>query len=146
MRTTPLEQAYSDLLSRGVNGDALHDAFIEVFPRESQLTNPRAYLAKVTVRKRPHYAQIYSGWTAKNEYEPPDVELCRRELAESVRFAVRKLPKRERQIVRLRFFRGLSCSEIASRLHSSLSSVRSVYHRALCRLRRSLSYTEGTTD
>ena len=56
---------------------------------------------------------------------------------------MRKLDPRERLIIHLRFFRDLSQTEVAQRMHISQMHVSRLQHRALRRLREILSQDRG---
>jgi RNA polymerase sigma-70 factor (ECF subfamily) len=61
-----------------------------------------------------------------------------REEAERVRDAIRRLPARQREIVILRHYEGLSLQEIAEAQACALGTVKSSLHRALANLKEIL--------
>src|SRR5579859_8096372 len=65
----------------------------------------------------------------------PEREVLRRERADLVRKALRRLPNRYRTCLLMREAEGLSCEEIGSRLHLSSGAVRTTLCRARQRLR-----------
>lgn len=77
-----------------------------------------------------------------DEAEPLSVEdedrLLTQERLETLAAALEKLPERERNIVILRFYHGLSAQETADRVGVSYANVRVLQHGALKKLRRCL--------
>lgn len=71
--------------------------------------------------------------------ESPLETLAREEEARAVRSAVSKLPERYANVVRMRYIEGLSCQEIAQKLHTTPNTVSLVLFRAKQRLREELS-------
>ncbi len=73
-----------------------------------------------------------------------DVEdrLLTQELLETLADALERLPERERNIVILRFYHGLSAQETADRIGVSYANVRVLQHNALKKMRRYLSVCE----
>lgn len=64
---------------------------------------------------------------------------------ETLRGAIDSLPQRHREVLRLRYFEGLSYAEVAARLGISVSSTYSLLHDALRGLGRELAQ-EGESD
>lgn len=63
-------------------------------------------------------------------------EILDREMnLEQLRRAVHRLPEQMRTVVTLRFIEGLSCRQVAIRLHTSEGNVRILQYRALRKLR-----------
>ena len=69
-----------------------------------------------------------------------------REEAEEVREAIRRLPARQREILVLRHYEGLSLQEIADAQACALGTVKSSLHRALANLREILESRGGSTS
>lgn len=79
------------------------------------------------------------GWPARidppSPEPPPSVELRRREQATETAAALDRLEDpRDRDVLRLYFYRGLSFRDIAAELGITLDKVRTSYHRGLERL------------
>lgn len=73
--------------------------------------------------------------TLATEEPSPERKLLGRELAERISLALRALPERQRAVVVLRHYEGMTLPEIAEVLDMSLGTVKSSLHRALYRLR-----------
>lgn len=70
--------------------------------------------------------------------EAPDAALVRRQEAARIRALLGRLPDRQRQVLHLAFYQGLTLAEAAEVLDISLGSVRTHYHRGKERMRRLL--------
>lgn len=75
---------------------------------------------------------------ADTQVQDPSSETIRRELQTAIHAAVRALPDRQRTVVILCRFEGLSYEEIAEVLNCSVSSVKSLLHRARQTLKEQL--------
>jgi RNA polymerase sigma-70 factor (ECF subfamily) len=75
----------------------------------------------------------------------PDDSLDISQREESIRAALRLLPREQLDLVRLAFFEGLSHGEIAAQTGLPLGTVKSRLRLAFTRLRRALE-SEGVTD
>jgi RNA polymerase sigma-70 factor (subfamily 1) len=73
----------------------------------------------------------------------PETILLRREERASVKLAIHELPDLRRQVVRLRFRFGLSCSEIAQRLGRSENAVQLLCQRALKSMSQRVDHHEA---
>lgn len=67
--------------------------------------------------------------------EAPDTRVIRAEEAERLRGLLSQLPERQREVLHLAFYQGLSLTEAAQVMEISLGSVRTHYHRGKERLR-----------
>lgn len=74
---------------------------------------------------------------------PLDVQV-RREEAEQVREAIMRLPDRQREVLILRHYEGLSLQEIAEAQDCALGTVKSSLHRALANLKDLLAQQGGS--
>jgi RNA polymerase sigma-B factor len=74
-----------------------------------------------------------------------DTELARAEERATLDPLLRQLPTRQRQVVHLRFFEGLTQSEIARRLGISQMQVSRLLTRSVAQL-RSLAKESGSID
>lgn len=110
----------------------------EHWPRVRRMAQPRVWLRRVArnlaasrfrrraAEKRAHHRH----GPAKREHGDPDAGE-----AVAVRRAVAALPRRQREIVVLRWFVGLSVSETAAELGCAQGTVKSLTHKAMARLR-----------
>lgn len=69
----------------------------------------------------------------------PETEIIQRQIDEIVRTAVRMLSANQRNVVEMRYFRGLAYGEIAQQLGSTTSNVGVRLNRAHANLRRALA-------
>jgi len=78
----------------------------------------------------------------------PPVPMDQEDARQLVTGQIRRLPKRQREVVALRFYAGLSTEEVASTLGVSAGAVKSHLHRALQTLRTRLGtdLIEGTFE
>lgn len=74
----------------------------------------------------------------KHDSHSPTRSLARRELPNVIRIALARLNDNERCVVLLRFFDDLDWPQVAERMDNTVSSVRSVCHRALDKLEETL--------
>lgn len=74
----------------------------------------------------------------KHDSHSPSSSVARRELPNAIRVALARLNENERCVVRLRFFDNLDWSQVAERMDNTVSSVRSLCHRALDKLEETL--------
>lgn len=129
--------------SRAAAQDAVHDAFVSVWQRWGSVTDPGPYLQRAVLnrcrdlRRRSQVADrhmlrlVAAPSTAAAE---PDVELFN---------ALSRLPFNHRAAVVLRYYLGLSETEIAERLGCRQGSVGPWIRRGLDRLATHLSSPQG---
>jgi RNA polymerase sigma factor (sigma-70 family) len=99
--------------------------------RDAWTLRVTANLALDQLRRRRHEREHRS---ADDETEPTDATVLRA----SVIPAIRRLPRRQREVVFLVYFVGLTQAEVADVLGCSLGTVKSHSHRGLLRLRSEL--------
>lgn len=75
--------------------------------------------------------------------DAPDARVIEREEADRIRALLARLPRRQRQVLHLAFYQGLSLAEAAEVLEISLGSVRTHYHRGKERMRRLLDGSDA---
>jgi RNA polymerase sigma-70 factor (ECF subfamily) len=129
--------------------DVAQEAFVAAYRRLSSLRNPSRFagwLATVVRQKgvdalrkaaRPSPAPL--AIVAEPAWLPSSNPGLTADEAETVRAAVRSLPRKFQEVVILRFVAGLSTNDIAERLAKRPSTVRVWLHRAYGRLRKSLA-------
>lgn len=127
--------------------DLFQEVFLKVFRSLPQLREPerfRIWLFRIAVhqarrflgRRRPTFS-IEADEQAASRPEAPDDDLL-----EALREAVDLLPERQREVVLLRTYRGLSYEEIARCLAVTEENARANYYQALKKLRASFGRGE----
>jgi len=114
--------------------DIVHEAFIRLHRRFDQIENPRAYLRVTLVNAvRRHRRQESRRERAHEQaaQSAPDRDVTLDGLLERID----RLPYRQRAVLVLRYFEGLSEAEIADTLGCRPGTVKSLASRALARLR-----------
>lgn len=130
--------------------DVVQEAFIALHAKASTLRDPEAALGYVraaivnrsrsTIRRR----QVSRRHLHLTEPEPAPGADRHLELAEDQRAAlaaVRRLPQRQREVLVLRYWSGLSEAEIAAALGVSPGTVKTSASRAMASLRTTLGGT-----
>lgn len=148
--------AYGYLRDHEEAMDAVQEAFIKIHraraswePRANPFTWAYRIVANHCIdmlrrRRGEHYSIDDDegngrGMELRDEHavDPLDRQV-RREEAEEVREAIRALPIRQREILVLRHYEGLSLQEIADAQQCALGTVKSSLHRALANLKEIL--------
>jgi RNA polymerase sigma-70 factor (ECF subfamily) len=139
--------------------DVVQEAFVKVFQAAARWdgsADAGPWLSRVTVnlsidrwRRNRRRGQTFSPLAegdhqdALADHGPaPDRGVLGRESGERLARALRALPERQRAVVVLRHYQELSLEEIARTLGMSLGTVKSSLHRALHRMRATLSELE----
>jgi RNA polymerase sigma-70 factor, ECF subfamily len=140
--------------------DVVQEAFVKVFQAASRWdgsADAGPWLSRVTVnlsidrwRRNKRRGQTFSPLAEGDHFEvladtrpAPDSGVASRESGERLRAALGQLPERQRAVVVLRHYQELSLEEIATTLGMSLGTVKSSLHRALHRMRASLTEAES---
>lgn len=140
--------------------DVVQEAFVKVFQAASRWdgsADAGPWLSRVTVnlsidrwRRNKRRGQTFSPLAEGDHFEvladtrpAPDSGVASRESGERLRAALSTLPERQRAVVVLRHYQELSLEEIATTLGMSLGTVKSSLHRALHRMRASLTEAES---
>jgi RNA polymerase sigma factor (sigma-70 family) len=115
--------------------DIAQDAFVSLGPRFDDLVNPSAYL-RVTIvnacrRHRRREARRHDSYRQLAGAAISGLSVSTRDLLE----LVERLPERQRAVLVLRYFEGLTEDEIARTLSCRPGTVKSLAARALQRLR-----------
>lgn len=99
------------------------------------------------IRRRPTFSmglEEVEEVLSDDETSAPEVVALRQETYAELRAHVSSLPELQQEILRLRFARGLKCSEIAQQLNKSNSAIRTMLSRSLNLLRD--IYRQGRED
>ena len=135
--------------------DALQDVWLQVW-RRSASYDPRrgsvaAWLLTVTrSRALDRYRSLSSRRNAESKVNPddsappanPSATVASAQVGERVRAALSTLEPRQRQVLEIAYFEGLSQSEIAERLSAPLGTVKSWTRQGLTQLRALLPREE----
>jgi RNA polymerase sigma-70 factor (sigma-E family) len=123
--------------------DVVHDAFIALQQHQSRLRDPAAaigYLrttvvnrARSVLRKR-QTVRRHLSLIRDSHAEPADSELLLAEGQREVLAAVRQLPRRQQEVLALRYWANLSEAEIAEALGISKGAVKSNASRGMDKL------------
>ena len=130
--------------------DVVQDAFARFAGRSSQLRDPAAALGYLRVsvvngsRSALRRRRTARGYTPPHEVEPdgPDARAVLSEEHREVLAALDQLPPRQREVLVLRYWSGLSEAEIATALDISRGTVKSTASRALAALQKILPTPE----
>ena len=139
--------------------DVVQEAFVKVYQAASRWdgsADAGPWLSRVTVnlsidrwRRNKRRGQTFSPLAEGDhldvlaDHRPaPDHGVVGRESGERLSKALRALPERQRAVVVLRHYQELSLEEIARTLGMSLGTVKSSLHRALHRMRATLTEAE----
>jgi RNA polymerase sigma-70 factor (sigma-E family) len=121
--------------------DLLQTAFVRTLPAWEGISDKRhadAYLRRVLINTRTTL------WRSRKLDEYPTDELPDRAVDDGseqradramLDCAMNSLSKRQRSVVHLRYYEGMSTAETAAALGMSLGSVKSTLHRSLARMR-----------
>lgn len=126
--------------------EVVQDSFVAVYRRWDRLAGADhpAYLRQ-TVVNRSRSALRHLGVVARHQPDAPldepgaDHDTLRRDQRRTVLDALRRLPRRQREVLALRYYLDLSEREIAETLGISTGAVKSHASRGADALRRSLS-------
>ncbi len=112
--------------------DKLHDADVPAYLRQTVVNRSRSVLRHLTVVSK-HPAE------APADHPGADHDVLRQSQRQSVLDAMARLPRRQREVLALRYYLDLSEREIAETLGISQGAVKSHASRGADALRRSLS-------
>ncbi len=127
--------------------DLVHDAFAGLQSRWGRLAEPERALGYVrvtminrsrTIHRRAALHRQRAPRTLARDDPPADEAYLRGEEQRRVAELVGRLPRRQRQVVALRYWSGLSEAQIAGALGISSGTVKSTAARALAALARAL--------
>jgi RNA polymerase sigma-70 factor (sigma-E family) len=129
--------AYVMLGNRAAAEDVVHEAFLGLHRRWQQLSQPQKPLPylRSSVLNGCRSVHRAAARPLRATHEPPAASaesiVLTEEEHRQVMVAVRRLPRRQREVVVLRYYLGLSDTEIAGDMGISPGTVRSAAHRAL---------------
>lgn len=128
--------AYLIVRSRAVAEELVHDAFTTVFDRWASLANPGGYLRTVVVnaalksKARATREQRYLATLPTALTSEPEID--------EMWDALGRLPRAQRAALVLRYYLDASHAEIATALHCSVPTARSLTHRGIAALRKDM--------
>lgn len=142
--------------NRSLVKDCIQELFVELWKSRSRLSatnNIKFYLLKALKLKMHHQLKKESYLdtiTEEADYTSPlsisvsyedsliEAQTCQ-ENRQKIRSMVRQLPNRQREIIHLLFFEGLSYEEISSIMHIHTQSVYTLVWKALSSLKKQFS-------
>lgn len=121
--------------------DVVQEAFVTLVKKRCccALKNPRAWLFKVC--RNNAYKVLKTEIRRKEEELPQDIEDERKDLpekAQETHEAVDHLPRRQREVIHLLYFEGMSPSEVAEILGHKVNNVYQLRYAGLASLKKSL--------
>jgi RNA polymerase sigma factor (sigma-70 family) len=125
--------------------DAIHDLFVRLWTSRENLGNPASiknYLLKSlrnTLLRKIHAEERYTGLADSDypcgfEVSPTSEQglgIEQKELRQQVKVIIDKLPPRQKEIIYLRFYEGLSYEEIADIMSIGVNSSYKLLYKAL---------------
>lgn len=137
-----VRRAYLLTGSRSVADDLVHDAFVAVYERWSSIESPGGYLNRTVLNACAGHTRRRNR-VAIDDVDHHEVSSDRSAADfETVEFAlllVVRLPFRQRAAIVLRFYGGMTETEIAAALGCRPGTVGPLIHRGLKRLEEALS-------
>jgi RNA polymerase sigma factor (sigma-70 family) len=132
--------------------DAIHDLFVRLWTTRSNLGNPvsvKNYLLKSlrnTLLRKIKTENKYTGIDSEDypfgfevSYNnQPGLVIEEKEFREKVKAVINTLPPRQKEIIYLRFYEGLSYDEIADIMSISVNSTYKLLYKALENLQQTL--------
>ncbi len=139
---TVFQAAFRILGSAEDAEDVAQDVFLEVSSRSNReaIENWGAYLRRLTVfrsldRRRKSRGEVTAGFEEfPTSADSPVDEAIQRELADRLRDLIARLPEREGAVFALRYFEGLTNSQIAEVLEINAGAVAVALHRVRSKL------------
>jgi RNA polymerase sigma factor (sigma-70 family) len=126
--------------------EAAHVAFVEAFPKWSQITSPRAWLRTVAARAYLRQTRLRDQPTDTIPDQPggkcPLEAVVLKDEEQHVYAALGTLPPRQRQVMAWHLD-GFSHTEISDELGITVEAVRQNYARARASLKRALGLAAG---
>ena len=135
--------------------DAVQDAWVQVWSRAASYDPRRGSVGAWLVtlarsRAIDRYRGVAARGRAEAKAEPPPaagpddpaVDAARVQLGDRVRQALERLEPKQREVLEIAYFQGLTQTEIADRLNAPLGTVKSWTRQGLMRLREMLPQEE----
>lgn len=121
--------------SAAVAEELVQDAFEQVLRRGEEIRSPGGYLRTAVVSGARSWGRRKHRW---RELDPPDPVVLDEE-AIAVRARLADLPHNQREVIVLRYFAGLTDTQIASQLDAPLGTVKSNIRRGLIEMRKAFT-------
>jgi RNA polymerase sigma-70 factor (sigma-E family) len=143
----PLVRLAAALTDRDTAEDVVQDAFVKVWRRWRwirDLDKAEHYLRRAVVNaardrlRRAKVARAYQ-WPAEQTVDSAQTQALIAEEHRRVLAALARLPERQRHVIVLRYYGGLSEAETAATLGLRLGTVKSYAHRGLAKIREELA-------
>nr|WKN37543.1 sigma-70 family RNA polymerase sigma factor [Tunicatimonas sp. TK19036] len=132
--------------------DCIHDLFVDLWERRNHLSSTSSikyYLFRALRRRiaKSDGDELLSSLTDDVLYEEPQnfrwvVEESKVEKQRQIREAIQSLPKRQREVIYLRFFNNFTFEEAASIMGIDVRSAYNLTYKGLASLRKKLSYRD----
>lgn len=127
----------------GIAEEIVQDAFVLVYRKLDQVERPVAYLRTTVVnlsrsRLRRRYVALRHPGLVERDASPADDGIAMSDDQRAVITALQRLPRRQREVLVLRYWSELSEDEIAATLGISNGSVKTHAHRGMAALEREL--------
>ena len=138
--TSTARLAYLLCGSNLVSEDLTQEAFMRVESRFPSIENPNAYLRTTLVRLTidHHRRERRMAGALPAMYRDPNVSEATREMFD----VLERLPQRQRMVLTLRYWLGMSFGEVAATLECRVSTVKSSARRGLATLRKELDHED----
>ncbi len=131
-----LQQAYCRILTRDCSFAGKSEFSTWVFGVIRHVAHEEIRRRK---RQRQHYQSIDSAATAAHATQGDYADLEQRESAAELALALAKLSDRQRQMLHLTFYEGMTVDQAAKVLQITVGSARQHYHRGKAALHRILA-------
>ncbi len=126
--------AFAMVDDRAVAEDLAQDAFTQVYRARERVRDPLPYLRSAVYNGCRNYLR-----DVRRRLRRPSVAVGDAPLGDHVIDVVRRLPPRQRCLIVLRYYEGLTDSEIAVATGLPVGTVKSSLHRTLATLREELA-------
>jgi RNA polymerase sigma-70 factor, ECF subfamily len=140
-----IRTVYLVVLDRDIAQEITHEAFLRLWQNQQRLgehPNQKAWLMRVAINLALDHRRSLLTALRHRQAEPPMQDPAMAAIEhlerEEMRCALRRLPRRERALLALRFEQGLSFPEIGQIFGRPEPTVKTWVHRALDRLEREI--------
>lgn len=121
--------------SNSVAEELVQDAFEQVVRRGAEIRSPGGYLRSAVVSGARSWGRRQQRWRQLDRPDPVVLD----EEAVAVRARLAYLPHAQREVIVLRYFVGLTDTQIASQLDAPLGTVKSNIRRGLTEMRKAFT-------